>query len=288
MVAKLPFAALLVLAISTAVAFADTKDTRSAEDRKREIEAVSSMVVDTKVESQRVGAIYRLREAIALRDIARVEADLRLPLKVSGISFDTRPCQQSFGGTTDIDATELPTFVGCVAQLEIESFDQRFRHGPGIEIVAAFDGSLVTELFSTGRISGAWLWRHLISRKPFPVDAQARRLANRDRFVGAIVDICVDEMGTVSSVTRIANTTGAKVWTKRAMDAIWTWKYIPVRSRKTKSTVPVCARDVLAYPTELRWNAAVKLGYDNPGDYFYTRDENSVIDPYTHEVRRLQ
>jgi hypothetical protein len=276
-----------LISIATAsVTLADTKDTRSDDDREREKQAALAMVdKDPALTRARRASLHRLGAAIVARDASAVAAHVQLPVKLVNIQFDTEPCRTSFGGTSTVEKATLAAFVECIASLEIATSPDKLSHGPGFEIVPAFDGSVVTALVSTDRISGYWLWRHQLTRKPFPLDTRARELVKRDRFVGAMVDICVDDTGKVATVTLVAHTDGSAAWAKRAVATIRTWKYVPVRSRKTSSAVSVCAREVFSHPRELRWNAAVKLGYERPGDYFMERDEDTFIDPYAHEVR---
>src|SRR5204862_2393502 len=54
--------------------------------------------------------------AIGARDVAAVEASARLPLRVTGLWFDTPACRELAGA---VDADELPVLVTCLAELGV-------------------------------------------------------------------------------------------------------------------------------------------------------------------------
>lgn len=202
--------------------------------------------------------------AFAKGDVAALEAATEFPLEVTGLWFDTEPCQRFSGNGLTVDEAEFPELVKCVVDLA-----PRTDRDPNLVVYGA--GSPLFLRVVSSRLQGVFGLGHTdyVDRPDaVPIEAKlfAARIARFDRAVyppakdrarldasptavaRASLRVCVDPTGKVDSVAVSDVSDDLPSYGEHLEKAARTWKLKPfvVRGRPVRA----CGRFFVGYPAD--------------------------------------
>lgn len=153
--------------------------------------------------------------AINKRDVAGVASRVQMPLRLRRMRFDAPACAQ-FSGDVEVDEQALPSFVRCLADLGVKHLDGvadewiNAVYGPGIPLkLTSMRGAPVVSFTGWADPDRAELLiepvtfsSHIkkFSRSIVPARSARAALDASNESVAALVELCVDGSGKITSL----------------------------------------------------------------------------------------